>query len=138
MLIVGITFSSLLFAGDSELNIPRTSAEMRELMKSDNVPCSTCGVVTNVRELATQAEAKPTSDDPYTITAFKATRSAPGANIEVTDVLKLSKPNITPASRWQVTIRYDNGAYVAIEQDRQPSVTMGDRVQVTDNQIERQ
>lgn len=38
--------------------------------------------------------------------------------------------------RWLVTVRYDDGSYAAFEQDDQPVVQRGERVQVISGRVE--
>ena len=39
-------------------------------------------------------------------------------------------------ARWLVTVRYDDGSYAAFEQDDQPVVQRGERIQVVSGRVE--
>jgi hypothetical protein len=108
-------------------------------MKQDDTPCEGCGVVTNVRQMAGVAS-DSRQDKPYEVPILELSRAGPGEDVKMTDHIgsgkTLDELRQQPSGRWLVTVRYDNGAYAAFEQDRQPSVQKGDRVRVVDGKVE--
>jgi len=92
-------------------------------------PCTTCGVVTNVR-----SEQKEVSRNPLPATlGGPAIQGAPiiGTGTTVQDGRKSPKQ-----TSWKVTVRYDNGQYATFDQSDEPSVHKGDKVRVAEGRVQ--
>ena len=137
--LLGFSFVPLVSAGERELVIPRSSEEMEELLEDKDGACNGCGIVTNVRQQAPAIGQDPPKDDPYTFTLFEATRAGPGDDVKVTNFLdpmsEIQERNKPSAGVWLVTVRSDDGSYAVHEQDIQPSVRKGDRVQLISGRL---
>jgi len=127
-ILLGLAFAPLLSAGELDLTIPESPAKT-DRPAGDNASCKSCGVVTNVRQLAPKREEVPASpDSPYLITLGEASRE-PGGEVDMSGA-RINTWEEWPKGVWQVTVRYDNGAYAVFDQDTQPSLQQGDRVEV--------
>jgi hypothetical protein len=92
-------------------------------------PCTTCGVVTNVRSDQIEVSKKappPTPGGPVL-------QGAPiiGTGTTVQDGRKSLKQ-----TSWKVTVRYDNGQYATFDQSDEPSVRKGDKVRVAEGRVQ--
>ena len=92
-------------------------------------PCTTCGVVTNVRSEQSEVSRKPL---PATL-GGPTIQGAPiiGTGTTVQDGRKSPKQ-----TSWKVTVRYDNGQYATFDQSDEPSVRKGDKVRVAEGRVQ--
>ncbi len=115
----------------STLILPKNADDIRALTKpaATSGPCTTCGIVTNVRSEQVDIGKKT----PLTTPGGTVLKGAPimGTGTDVQDARKSSKQ-----ARWKVTVRYDNGQYAAFDQDGEPAVRKGDKIQVIDGRVE--
>ena len=115
----------------STLTLPKNADDIRTLIKpaTTSGPCTTCGVVTNVRSEQIDIGKKASQATP----GGAVLQGAPimGTGTAVQDARKSSKQ-----ARWKVTVRYDNGQYAAFDQDGEPAVRKGDKIQVIDGRVE--
>ena len=92
-------------------------------------PCTTCGVVTNVRSHQIEVSKK----SPPATPGGPVLQGAPviGTGTTVQDGRK------TPMrTSWKVTVRYDNGQYATFDQSDEPSVRKGDKVRVAEGRVQ--
>ena len=132
MLLVGLFSASLLSAGELDLSIPEPAKIDKSL--NDEAPCKGCGVVTNVRQLATESDQTPKRpDSPYLITFAEASRETGGGMDMTGSSIKTWEE--WPEGVWQTTVRLDDGSYSAYESEARPSLQEGDRVQVISGKL---
>jgi len=125
VLLLSLALAPMLYAGELDLTIP----DPAENTQSDNTPCKGCGVVTNIRQLAPETEDVPSApDSPYLITFGEATRE-PKGDVDTSGV-RINTWEEWPKGVWQTTVRYDDGSYAVFDQETQPTLRQGDRVQV--------
>lgn len=126
----------LLSAQETQLVIPRSSAEMLKLMDDHDALCSACGVVSNIRETLADGQGGSALNRGH---IDPPGDSGPSDDVGTVPILSKNKKSggvtLLPDQRWQVTVRYDDGAFAAFEQDDQPSVHVGDRVQVVSGRV---
>ena len=127
----------LLSAQESSLVIPRSPEEMRKFMEGGDAHCPGCGVVANIRQAKAKGQSGSTLDE--AAVDFSGD-SGPGDDVQPVTLLSTnSRSNSAvkaPTRNWLVTVRYDDGSYAAFEQETQPSVRKGDRVQVVAGQVQ--
>ncbi len=115
----------------SNLILPKNPDDIRALTKpaAESGPCTTCGVVTNVRSEQVDIGKKA----PQATPGGAVLQGAPviGTGTAVQDARKSSKQ-----TRWKVTVRYDNGQYAAFDQDDEPAVRKGDKIRVPEGRVE--
>ena len=127
VLLLGLAFSPLLYAGELDLTIPDSPAKTGK-NPGDDTACKGCGVITNIRQLARAVDQIPASPEPYLITFGEATRE-PGGEVNLSGA-RIETRDDFPGGPWQTTVRYDDGSYAAFQQDAQPTLHEGDQVQV--------
>jgi hypothetical protein len=136
LMLCGVLVSPLLFAQESALIIPRSPEEMRKFMDGSDARCPGCGVVTNVRQTKAKGQGGSAQDD---LSVDFSGDLGPDEHIQPLTVFSTNPGSNdagrAPARNWLVTVRYDDGSYAAFEQDTQPSVRKGDRVQVVAGQV---
>ena len=124
----------------TQLKIPRTPDEMQKVMRDSDEACTTCGIVSNVRQVAASSvSARPGAPDPR----FSGS-TAPSDEVQPTQLYdsrttakeRRAARKPTEAMVWQVTVRYDNGTYAAFRQDDEPTVVQGDKVRVVEGRVE--
>jgi hypothetical protein len=114
----------------SNLLLPSSTDDYRKLVKPKQTgPCTTCGVVTNVHMQQIDLE-KPVLE---TTPGGPVLHGTPiiGTGTAVQDARKSSRQE-----NWKVTVRYDNGQYATFDQDDEPSIRKGDKVQVVEGRVE--
>ncbi len=132
VLLIGLSFSSIISAEGLDLSIPESQTEIKKI--TGDVPCKGCGVVTNVRQLAPAANRTPPSpDSAYLITFAEASR-------EPVDGVDMNGPHINtwdewPEGVWQTTVRLDDGSYTAHESKTRPPFQEGDRIQLISGKL---
>lgn len=120
----------------SKLILPESPEDFSKLTKSEGSgPCDRCGVVTNVRsEKRTIRQRKAPAPPPASgITSSVATTPIISTGTAVKDARNANKP----ITFYKMTIRYDDGTYAFFEQDEQPAVRKGDRIEIIDNRVVR-
>lgn len=133
VLLLGLVFASFLRAGGMDLTVPDSPTEA-EKPPSDNAPCKGCGVVANVRQLAPAADKTPSApDSPYLITLGEAKRQ-PEGNLDMSGA-RINTWEEWPKGGWQITVRYNDGSYAFFNEETQPSLEKGDRVQVISGKV---
>ena len=136
------TLACLLFAlalplptqAQSKLILPQNQDDFRQLTKKANSgPCIKCGTVTDVRSDSRQATSGRTEAAPPVsgIGSDVATSPIIGSGSVVKDARDANK-SIT---FYKMTVRYDDGTYAFFEQDDEPDVHKGDRVEVIDGRV---
>ncbi|MCP5268807.1 MAG: hypothetical protein H6943_07190 [Zoogloeaceae bacterium] len=130
----------MLGAEEKPLKIPQNADDVRKYLKNGDSRCPGCGVVTNIRQLAPKGgvssgtlsgEARVDESgiggdvQPVTIAGTGSSSRAARKAAKAPEPL-----------RWLVTVRYDDGSYAAFEQDDQPVVQRGERVQVISGRVE--
>lgn len=132
----------LLLAAEQPLKLPLAPGELNQYMDGGDARCPGCGVVTNVRQVASQVQTGVPRDE---VNPPRIGDAGPGEEVETVTILgsgsqsrkarkQAAKP---PEQPWQVTVRYDDGSYAAFGQDDQPTVSVGDRIQVISGRVER-
>lgn len=121
------------------LSLPQSADDMRQFMAPTDVRCPGCGVVTNVRQVASRADAGGAG------AAAEVRTGDSGLGDQVTPVTIAGTGNQSKQARrqsakpvpqpWQITVRYDDGSYAAFEQDEPPKVVKGQRIQVVSGQV---
>lgn len=116
----------------AELILPQSADDFRALAKPANAaPCEQCGIVTDVRSATRQATRGRT---PAATPA-----AAVGDNVAPTPIIgsgaRNSRQANKPVTSYQLTVRQDDGSYAFFEQDEQPTVVKGDRVEIIDGRV---
>jgi hypothetical protein len=139
------TLAVLLFAlalplcaqAQGKLILPQNQDDIRQLtQKADGTPCAKqCGVITDVRSDRRQPTGGQTSSAPPTSGIGNTVATSPiiGSGSTVKDARNAKKPT----TFYKMTVRYDDGTFAFFEQDDQPAVRKGDRVEVIDGRVER-
>ena len=134
--LAGLAFAlPLLASAQSQLILPQGQDDIRRL--SDAVssgPCVKCGVVTDLRS---ETRERDTKRAPQTLPP-----SDIGGNLTTTPIIgkkavKAARSANQPVTFYKLTVRYDDGTYAFFEQDDEPNVAKGDRVDVIDGRVER-
>jgi hypothetical protein len=117
--------------GQSGLVLPSSADDYRKLAKPvvPPGPCTTCGVVTDVR--SEQIEVGKMAPTATPGGAVLQPSPIVGTGSTVQDARKSTKQTI-----WKVTVRYDNGSYAAFDQDDEPTIRKGDKVRVAEGKVE--
>ena len=92
-------------------------------------PCTTCGVITNVRsdQIEVSKKAPPATPGGPVLQGVPII----GTGTAVQDGRKSPKQ-----TNWKVTVRYDNGQYATFDQSDEPSVRKGDKVRVAEGRVQ--
>jgi hypothetical protein len=139
VLLLSLSVSPLLLAQESTLVIPRSSQEMRKYLDGGNAKCPGCGVVSNIRRAGATGQSSSRRTLPPMPAAPDVFQSGPES--EVQTVVIFSSGNNPdewskePANKWLVTVRYDDGTFAVFDEDKQPKLSAGDRVQVVAGQV---
>lgn len=119
----------------SKLILPQSQKDIRQLTQKENSgPCEKCGIVTNVRSETRQRQSREAAAPP--------TSSGIGGNIATTPIIgsgtavKDARNATKPMTFYKMTVRFDDGTYAFFEQDDEPAVHKGDRVEVIDGRLE--
>lgn len=115
----------------SSLVLPSSADDYRKLAKPvvPPGPCTTCGVVTDVRSEQIEIGRKAPTATP----GGPVLQPAP---LVVTGTAVQGPPKSSKQTIWKVTVRYDNGSYAAFDQDDEPTVRKGDKVRVAEGKVE--
>lgn len=134
--------ASLLFAlllpmasAQSKLILPSSQDDISKLMEqADAGPCEKCGVITDIHSERRQIRDRDTMQPvPASgISSGIATTPIVGSGTTVKDARNANKPE----TFYKMTVRYDDGTYAFFEQDDQPNVRKGDKVEVIDGRVE--
>jgi len=120
----------------SKLILPQSQEDIRQLTKKEDTgPCVRCGVVTNVRsESRARAQSRePTPPVSGDLGSTGATTPIFGSGSTVKDARNATKPT----TYYKLTVRYDDGSYAVFEQDDEPEIQKGDKVEAIDGRLER-
>jgi len=102
--------------------------------------CADCGTITRIREIS---QPVPPQRNAFPQTAPGTTAGGLGSDNRTTTLFSLdregfhrpARPPVT-RSQWEVTVRFDNGAYGLVVEPSEPANRVGDRVQVVDDRLE--
>ena len=125
----------LLTHAQSKLILPQSQDDIRRLSEAAPAgPCVKCGVVTDVRSATREPSRSRTPEAPPV--------SGIGNNVATTPIIgkkavKNARNASKPITYYKMTVRYDDGSYAFFEQDDEPTVGKGDRVDVIDGRVER-
>jgi len=127
-------------SADPSLKLPESYKDVVKVMQPpDDGPCTTCGTVVSVRSGSPGGGSGPARPN---LAKNPTVLGGPGGPLVAVPILGAGgeskdyrKPQ-APASVYIVTVRYDNGAYAAIEQEVEPQVRKGDRVRVNEGRVE--
>ena len=126
----------LLANAQSKLILPQNQDDIRRLTeRADAGPCvNKCGVVTDVRS-ATRERSQGRAPEAPPVSGI-------GNNVATTPIIgkaavKDARNANKPITFYKMTVRYDDGTYAFFEQDDEPAVNKGDRVEVIDGRVER-
>ena len=137
LMLCGALMSPVLFAQERALIVPHSPEEMRKFMDGSDARCQGCGVVANVRQTKAKGQGGSAQDD---LSIDFSGDSGPDEHIQPLTVFSTNSGSQdagrAPARNWQVTVRYEDGSYAAFEQDTQPLVRKGDRVQVVAGRVQ--
>jgi len=137
--------ASLLFAllipatacAEGELILPRGHDDISKLMEEPKSgPCEKCGVITDVHSERRQVTGRANTMAPVPASGISSgikTTPIIGSGTTVKDARNANKPE----TFYKMTVRYDDGTYAFFEQDDEPSVRKGDKVEVIDGRVER-
>jgi hypothetical protein len=131
---ITLALLALALPARAELILPQTQDDIRQLStKADSGPCVKCGVITDVRSERRQPTAGQTTAAPPAsgIGNNVATTPLIGSGSAVKDARNAKKP----VTVYKMTVRFDDGTYAFFEQDDQPAVSKGDRVEVIDGRV---
>ncbi|MFT3848160.1 MAG: hypothetical protein QM739_05635 [Propionivibrio sp.] len=139
------TLASLAFAlvipaaacAQGKLILPSGQDDISKLMETPRSgPCEKCGVITDVRSERRQVKDRDTM--------APVPSSGIGSGIKTTPIIgsgtavKDARSAHQPETFYKMTVRYDDGTYAFFEQDDEPSVRKGDKVEVIDGRVVRQ
>ena len=118
----------------SKLTLPQSQDDIRRLSEATQAGlCVKCGVVTDVRSATRERGPAPAPDAPPV--------SGIGSNVATTPIIgkgvKDSRNATKPTTFYKMTVRFDDGTYAFFEQDDEPAVRKGERVDVIDGRVER-
>ncbi len=136
--------ASLLFAlllptvacAQGKLILPSSQDDISKLMeRADTGPCEKkCGVITDIHSERRQFRSRDTMQPvPASgISSGITTTPIVGSGTAVKDARNANKPD----TFYKMTVRYDDGTYAFFEQDEEPSVRKGDKIEVIDGRVE--
>ena len=126
----------LLSHAQSKLILPQNQEDIRRLTEQAEAagPCVKCGVVTDLRSAQRERGNSRSPEAPPV--------SGVGNNVATTPIIgkkavKEARNANQPITFYKLTVHYDDGTYAFFEQDDEPTVGKGDRVDVIDGRIER-
>lgn len=102
--------------------------------------CADCGEIAHIRQVQRPAapERKPIPD----ITASPRTGGM-GSSVQTVPLFSMSREGVSRVERpplyvpnWEITVRFDNGAFGVVTQETEPDWKVGDRVKLIDNILE--
>ena len=118
----------------TELKLPQGPDDYRALVAPENAgPCERCGVVTDVRSASRQANGSPSP------TAMPS--AGVGNNVATTPIVgsgntvKNARKAAKPVTYYKLSVRFTDGTFAFFEQDEQPEVVKGDRVEIIDGRV---
>ena len=126
----------LLSHAQSKLILPQSQDDIRRLNTQAEAsgPCTQCGVVTDLSS-AQRERGKSRSPEAPPV-------SGVGNNVATSPIIgkkavKDARNASKPITYYKMTVRYDDGSYAFFEQDDEPDVRKGDRVDVIDGRVVR-
>jgi hypothetical protein len=137
-ILASLMFALLLPAmacAQGKLILPSSQDDISKLMeRADTGPCEKCGVITDIHSERRQVRNRDTMQPvPASgISSGITTTPIVGSGTAVKDARNANKPD----TFYKMTVRYDDGTYAFFEQDDQPAVRKGDKVEVIDGRVE--
>lgn len=121
---------SAMTAAQTRINLPLDAAEMRKFMSDYDNACPTCAVVTNLRGINEDG-------GEFEYSGVEGPEDIAGNNVLIQPIFSSNKVStkIGSASKWLVSVRYDNGSYASFEQLQKPVVMKGDMVQIVEGRV---
>lgn len=119
-----------------KLILPSSQDDISKLMEAPRSgPCEKCGVITDVHSERRQVTSRDTMAPVPSSGIGSGIKTTPivGSGSTVKDAREANKPE----TYYKMTVRYDDGTYAFFEQDDEPSVRNGDKVEVIDGRVER-
>ena len=135
--------ASLMFAllipaaacAQEKLILPSSQDDISKLMEAPRGgPCEKCGVITDVHSERRPVKNRDTMAPVPASGISSGIKTTPivGSGTAVKDAREANKPE----TYYKMTVRYDDGTYAFFEQDDEPSVRKGDKVEVVDGRVE--
>ena len=121
---------------EGELVLPSGHDDFNKLMETPrNGPCEKCGVVTDVHSERRAVKSRDTMAPVPSSGISSGIKTTPivGSGTTVKDARSAHLPD----TFYKMTVRYDDGTYAFFEQDAEPTVRKGDKVEVIDGRVER-
>ena len=119
----------------SNLILPKSLDDIDALSKGLNsAPCVKCGIVTNVRSEERQPTATSRPNQP--------SASGIGTTIAISSffvsgcVVKDAGQAMKPTTYYKINVRYDDGPSAFFEQDDEPNIKKGDKVETYEGRLE--
>jgi hypothetical protein len=111
----------------------------------DPAACRDCGVVQDIRRLAlpTRPRVDPLAPGPGLPQSGAPTSTTPLFSIGTGGIQRVDPYESPPGQKvvWEVTVRYDNGAFGVTRVEHEPDLKVGERVRLiesgTENQLQR-
>jgi hypothetical protein len=112
----------------------------------DPAACRDCGVVQDIRRLAlpTRPRVDPLAPGPGLPRSGAPTATTPLFSIGTGGIQRVDPYESAPGQQkvvWEVTVRYDNGAFGVTRVEQEPDLKVGERVRLiesgTENQLQR-
>ncbi len=102
--------------------------------------CDDCGTITRIREVSQpvppERRTRP-PNAPGTTTSGLASGAQPVPMFSLSrEGFERSPPPPVTRSQWEVTVRFDNGAYGLVVEQAEPSFRVGNRVKLVDDRLE--
>ncbi len=111
----------------------------------DPAACRDCGVVQDIRRMAlpTRPRVDPLAPGPGLPQSGAPTATTPLFSIGTGGIQRVGPYDSPPGQKvvWEVTVRYDNGAFGVTRVEQEPELKVGERVRLiesgTENQLQR-
>ena len=123
-------------SAESELVLPSGHDDFSKLMETPrNGPCEKCGVITDVHSERRQVTRRDTMAPVPSSGISSGIKTTPivGSGTTVKDARSAHQPD----TFYKMTVRFDDGTYAFFEQDDEPTVRKGDKVEVVDGRVAR-
>lgn len=119
------------------LRLPSSAQDYRDLLQDPRGgPCAQCGVVTAIQTRSHEGPA------PRNLAPAAGDSGGLGGNLRTTpilgtgDVVAEARKGRAPVVSYVITVRYLDGSYGFIDEDREPVVRRGDPVRVVEGRVE--
>jgi len=137
-ILASLVFALLLPAvasAQGKLILPSSQDDISKLMeREDSGPCEKCGVITDIHSERRQLRDRDTMQPVPASGISSGIKTTPivGSGTAVKDARNANKPE----TFYKMTVRYEDGTYAFFEQDEQPTVRKGDKVEVIEGRVE--